>query len=71
MDLLEDAEPALARAALLRPNDPSEQINQTGQVNNNQAAIADRYVAAQLRIVEGETHPPGAPAELALARTLS
>jgi polysaccharide biosynthesis transport protein len=39
---------------LLRPNDPSEQITQAAQQQNRNAADADRYVAAQLDIVEGE-----------------
>lgn len=39
---------------LLRPNDPSEQITQGNQPQNRNAADADRYVAAQLDIVEGE-----------------
>lgn len=39
---------------LLRPNDPSEQISQGTQQQNRNAADADRYVAAQLDIVEGE-----------------
>lgn len=40
---------------LLRPNDPSEQIAQNPLAQNRNAADADRYVAAQLDIVEGET----------------
>ena len=39
---------------LLRPNDPSEQISQQSQPQRN-SADSDRYVAAQLDIVEGET----------------
>jgi capsular exopolysaccharide synthesis family protein len=37
---------------LLRPNDPSEQITQQNQPQRN-SADADRYVSAQLDIVEG------------------
>jgi tyrosine-protein kinase len=39
---------------LLRPGDPSEQITQTNQVNR-QSADADRYLAAQLDIVESQS----------------
>jgi Mrp family chromosome partitioning ATPase len=38
---------------LLRPNDPSEQISQQNQQQRS-SADSDRYVAAQLDIVEGE-----------------
>lgn len=48
---------------LLRPNDPSEQINQTSQQARN-SADADRYVSAQLDIVEGEAVASAAVKEL-------
>jgi tyrosine-protein kinase len=48
---------------LLRPGDPSEQIAQTNQVNR-QAADADRYLAAQLDIVESETVASAAAEEV-------